>query len=371
MVLSFTEEQEELRAVVRKFLESRSSEQQVRIQLDSSDGFDRGVWKQMAEQIGIQGLAIPEEFGGSGYGFGELAIVLEESGRALLCSPLFSTVVLAANTLLQSGDDAACRRHLPGIASGETLATVAIIEEYGSWTEAGITVRATEAEGGWLLNGTKPYVLDGASANIIIVAARSEAGVSLFLVTADSDGLATAPTPTLDQTRRQATLELQNTPAQLLGELGAGWDTLSSVLDIAAAALACEQVGGAAQVLESTVDYVKVREQFGRPIGSFQAIKHRCADMLVELESARSAAYYASYAVTTAADDLPVAASTAKVYCSTAFYHIAAQSIQLHGGIGFTWEHPAHLYFKRAKSSEILLGSPSHHRAVLADRIGL
>ena len=177
--------------------------------------------------------------------------------------------------------------------------------------------------------------------------------------------------PTLDQTRRQAALAFADTPARLLGVEGQGWDVLSRVLDIAAAGLACEQVGGAARVLESTVDYVKVREQFGRPVGSFQAVKHKLADMLVELESARSAAYYASSAVESRSADLPLAASIAKTYCSTAYYHIAAESIQLHGGIGFTWEHPAHLYFKRAKGSEQLLGSPAHHRELIAQRLSL
>ncbi|MEU6185825.1 acyl-CoA dehydrogenase family protein [Nocardia sp. NPDC047038] len=371
MVLSFTDEQLELRTVVRKFLTSRSSEAQVRAQMETAEGFDRQVWRELAEQIGVQALAIPEEYGGAGFGFGELAVVLEEAGRSLLCAPLFSTVVLAANTLLLSGDKEACSRYLPGIAAGETIATVAVIEDSGAWDEERISTSAVAAAEGWRLDGVKRYVLDGAAADLVIVVARGPEGTSLFLVEPGAPGLDIQEVATLDRTRRQATITLRDTPATLLGEAGSGWTVVSGVLDIGAAALACEQVGGAGQVLEATVDYLKVREQFGKPIGSFQAIKHRCADMLVELESARSAAYYASYAAATGASDLPVAASTAKVYCSKAFYHIAAEGIQLHGGIGFTWEHPAHLYFKRAKGSEILLGTPSHHREVLARRIGL
>ncbi|MCX4095751.1 acyl-CoA dehydrogenase family protein [Nocardia sp. alder85J] len=371
MVLSFTDEQLELRAVVRKFLESRSGESQVRAQMETPEGFDRQVWRQLAEQIGVQALAIPEEYGGAGFGFGELAVVLEESGRALLCAPLLSTVVLAANTLLLSGDVEACRDYLPGIAAGETIATLAVIEDSGVWAEDRIATSAIHTTDGWRLDGVKRYVLDGASADVVIVAARGVDGMSLFLVESGAHGVTIEDLPTLDRTRRQATVTLRDTPARLLGAVGTGWAVVSGVVDIGATALACEQVGGAARVLETTVDYLKVREQFGRPIGSFQAIKHRCSDMLVELESARSAAYYASYAVATDAADLPIAASTAKVYCSTAYYHIAAEGIQLHGGIGFTWEHPAHLYFKRAKGSEILLGTPAHHREVLAQRIGL
>jgi alkylation response protein AidB-like acyl-CoA dehydrogenase len=369
--LIFTPEQEELRAVVRKFLASYSDETQVRALLDSDLGYDTSVWKLMADQLGIQSIAIPEEYGGAGFGFGELSVVLEETGRALLCSPLFSTVVLAATTILESGDTEAARQHLPGIAEGRTVATLALVEQNGSWSEDGIETTAVPDGAGFTVSGTKSYVLDGAQADLVVVAARTPAGTSLFTVDAKERGVTATALPTLDQTRRLATLTFDETPATLLGVEGGGWDVLSRVLDIAAAALACEQVGGAARVLESTVDYVKVREQFGRPVGSFQAVKHKLADMLVELESARSAAYYASSAVESGSPDLPLAASIAKTYCSTAYYHIAAESIQLHGGIGFTWEHPAHLYFKRAKGSEQLLGSPAHHRELIAQRLSL
>jgi alkylation response protein AidB-like acyl-CoA dehydrogenase len=369
--LTFTPEQEELRAVVRKFLATYSDETQVRSQLDSDLGYDTGVWKLMADQLGIQSIAIPEEYGGAGFGFGELSVVLEEAGRALLCAPLFSTVVLAATTILESGDVDAALEHLPGIAEGRTVATVALIEEHGGWCEDGIQVPAVREGGEFRITGTKPYVLDGAQADLVIVAARTDVGPSLFALDTKDAGVEVQALSTLDQTRRQATLVLTDAPARLVGVEGDGWNVLSRVLDIAAAALACEQVGGAARVLEATVDYVKVREQFGRPVGSFQAVKHKLADMLVELESARSAAYYATSAVEAASPDLAVAASIAKAYCSTAYYRIAAESIQLHGGIGFTWEHPAHLYFKRAKGSETLLGSPAFHRERIAQHLSL
>ena len=369
MPLTFTSEQEELRAVVRKFLATHADETQVRAQMETPSGYDTGTWKLMADQLGVQSIAIPEEYGGAGFGFGELSVVLEEAGRALLCAPLFSTAVLGATTLLESGDEGAAAAYLPGIAEGRTIATVALIEESGAWSEDGVQVGAVRDGADFRISGTKPYVLDGADADLIIVAARTDAGISLFTVDAGDYGVAATALSTLDQTRRLASLTFSDAPAKLLGIEGQGWEVLARVLDIAAAGLACEQVGGAARVLESTVDYVKVREQFGRPIGSFQAVKHKLADMLVELESARSAAYYAVSAVESGSPDLPLAASIAKAYCSTAYYRIAAESIQLHGGIGFTWEHPAHLYFKRAKGSETLLGSPAYHRELIAQRL--
>ena len=371
MNFAFTEEQEELRKTVRAFLEAKSAETAVREQMETDSGYDTAVWSQMGEQLGLQGLAIPEEFGGSGYTFVELGIVLEEQGRALLCAPFFSTVVLAANTLLHSGDDAAKAAHLPGIASGETIATLAFTEPSGKWDESGITTEATAAGDGWTLNGVKSFVLDGHTASLIIVAARTAKGVSLFTVADDAAGLTRTALSTMDQTRKQAKLEFANTPATLLGTEGEGWAVLSTVLDLAAVGLAAEQVGGAQKVLEQAVEYAKVRVQFGRPIGSFQAIKHKCADMLLEVESAKSAAYYGLWCAAEQNDELPSVASLAKAYCSEAYFHATAENIQIHGGIGFTWEHPAHLYFKRAKSSELLFGDPTYHRELLAQRIGI
>ncbi len=371
MNFAFSEEQEELRRTVRAFLDQKSPESEVRRLMDTEQGYDEAVWRQMGEQMGLQGLIVPEEFGGSGYSYVELIVVLEEMGRSLLCAPYFATVALAANALIHSGDDQAKKEFLPGIASGETIATVAFTEPSGKWDEAGITMAATKSGDDWKLSGTKMFVLDGHTADLIIVAARTSAGVSLFVVSGDAAGLTRTALSTMDQTRKQAKLEFSDTPGRLIGTDGAGWTVLSTVLDLAAVALAAEQVGGAQRCLDMAVEYAKVRVQFGRPIGSFQAIKHKCADMLLEVESGKSAAYYAGWCAAEMNEELPSVASLAKAYCSEAYFHAAAENIQIHGGIGFTWEHPAHLYFKRAKSSELLFGDPTYHRELLAQRIGI
>jgi alkylation response protein AidB-like acyl-CoA dehydrogenase len=368
---AFSEEQEELRRTVRAFLEQKSPSAEVRRLMETTEGYDPSVWEQMGSQLGLQGLAIPEEYGGSGYSYVELIVVLEEMGRALLAAPYFSTVALAANAILHSGDDAAKKELLGGIASGETIATLAMTEDSGRWDAAGITATATKSGDGYTIDGHKMFVLDGHTANLIVVAAKTGDNVSLFTVAGDADGLTRTPLATMDQTRKQARLEFSGTPAKLLGTEGEGWPVLSRVLDLAAVALAAEQVGGAQKCLDMSVEYAKVRVQFGRPIGSFQAIKHKCADMLLEVESAKSAAYYAGWAAAELNDELPTVASLAKAYCSDAYFHAAAENIQIHGGIGFTWEHDAHLYFKRAKSSQLLLGDPTYHRELLAQRIGI
>lgn len=371
MNFAFSEEQEELRRVVKQFLDDKSPEGAVRELMETEKGYDDAVWQQMAEQMGLQGLIIPEEFGGSGYTYVELIVVLEEMGRRLLCAPYFSTVCLAANALLHSGDDSAQKELLPGIASGETIATVAFTERNGRWDEEGVTATASKDGDSWRVSGEKMFVLDGHVADLILVAARTGNGVSLFHTTGDAEGLSRTALSTMDQTRKQAKLEFDGTPAKLIGDEGQGWSTLATMLDLAAVALAAEQVGGSQEVLEMAVQYAKDRVQFGRPIGSFQAIKHKCADMLLEVESAKSAAYYAGWCAAEMNDELPSVACLAKAYCSEAYFHAAAENIQIHGGIGFTWEHPAHLYFKRAKSSELLFGDPSYHRELLAQRIGI
>ena len=371
MNFAFSEEQEELRKSVRRFLEDKSSETEVRRLMETEEGYDKAVWDQMANQLGLQGLHIPEEYGGSGFSYVELVVVLEEMGRALLAAPYFSTVALAANALLSTDDDAAKKELLPGIASGETIATLAITEDNGRWDLDAIELEATKSGDGYSLTGHKMFVLDGHTANLIIVAAKAGGGVSLFAVDGDASGLTRTPLATMDQTRKQARLEFANTPARLIGTEGGAEAALTKTLDLAAVALAAEQVGGAQKCLEMSVEYAKVRVQFGRPIGSFQAIKHKCADMLLEVESAKSAAYYAGWAAADDTDELGQVACLAKAYCSEAYFHAAAENIQIHGGIGFTWEHPAHLYFKRAKSSELLLGDPAYHREMLAQRIGL
>ena len=371
MIFAFSVEQDELRTSVRKFLEDKSPEIEVRRLMDTLDGYDPLVWKQLTEQMGLAGLAIPEEYGGSGFSYVELIVVFEEMGRALLCAPYFSTVALAANLLLASGDESAKIDYLPALASGEKIGTVALAEATGRWDEASVLMAATRSDDGWSLNGEKSFVTDGHLADLVLVAARTKAGVSIFAVDKGASGFTTTPLSTLDQTRKQAGLSFANTPARLIGVEGAGWGALAKMLDLAAVALAAEQVGGAQQVLDVTVQYAKDREQFGQPIGSFQAIKHKCADMLMEVESARSAAYYAGWVAAEDGDELAVVASLAKSYCSETYFHASAESIQIHGGIGFTWEHSAHLYFKRAKSSELLFGDASYHRELLAQRIGI
>jgi len=370
MNFAFSEEQEELRRAVRRFLQEKSPSSEVRRLMETTEGYDPAVWDQMAGQLGLQALAIPETYGGAGFTHVELTVVFEEMGAALLCAPYFSTVALAANALLWSGDEAVKKDLLPPIAEGRSKATFALTEDSGQWTSDAVTLQAS---GGpqWRLDGHKMYVIDGHVADVVLVVARTGAGVSLFAVEGDATGLVRTPLATMDQTRKQARLEFSSTPARLVGEEGAAAPVVERTLELAAVALAAEQVGGAQRCLDMAVEYAKTRIQFGRPIGSFQAIKHKCADMLLEVESAKSAAYYAGWAAAEDSDELPVVASLAKSYCSEAYFHAAAENIQIHGGIGFTWEHDAHLYFKRAKSSELLLGDPTYHRELLAQRIGI
>ncbi|MFF5007806.1 acyl-CoA dehydrogenase family protein [Streptomyces phaeochromogenes] len=372
MDLTFSEEQDELRKVVRSFLARHATEADVRRLAADPSGYDPAVWRRMATEIGLQGLAVPEKYGGSGFGYVDLGVVFEETGRALLCAPYFATVALAAETLLRCDDERARVDLLPGIASGETVATLALTEENGRWDEAGIRLTAHEGVGGWRLTGVKTYVLDGHLADLLLVAARTPSGISLFAVETEAQGLARTPLPTLDQTRKQARVEFTNTPARLLGPEGAAWPALERTLATASVLLAAEQVGGAAAAMDAAVEYARIREQYGRPIGSFQGIKHKCADMLVEIESARSAAYGGLWALDAGDEaEIAISAALAQAFCSEAFTKVAGDNIQVHGGIGFTWEHPAHLYLKRAKSSEVLLGTPSYHRELLAARLGI
>jgi alkylation response protein AidB-like acyl-CoA dehydrogenase len=367
---TFTPEQEELRQSLRRFLADKSSSVEVRRLMETDDGYDPLVWKQMADQLGLQGLAIPEEYGGSGYSAVELGIVFEEMGRALLCAPYFSTVALAAQLLLSVDDEAARSRWLPRIAEGSLVATVAVSDEDGAWDLEAVTTRATRSGDGWTLDGVKMFVVDGVLADLVLVLARADDGLGVFAVERDAGGVTRTPLAGIDLTRRLARIELSGAPATRVGE-GDAADEVARALDLAVVALASEQAGGAERALEMAVDYAKIRVQFGRPIGSFQAIKHKCADMLLEVESAKSAAYFAAWSAADGSEELPVAAALAKSYCSDAFFHVAAENIQVHGGIGFTWEHDAHLYFRRAKSDQLLFGDPQHHRRRLADLVGI
>jgi alkylation response protein AidB-like acyl-CoA dehydrogenase len=329
---AFSEEQEELRRSVRRFLEGKSPVSEVRRLMETTEGYDEAVWAQMGKELGLQGLHLPEAYGGQGYTFVELVVVLEEMGRALLCAPYFSSVCLAANALLNGATDAQKERYLPGIASGDTIATLAFTEPNGRWDAAGITMEATPSGDGFRLDGTKMFVIDGHVADLVVVAARRAGsggtdGISLFAVEGGADGLSRTSLSTMNQTRKQARLDFSGVSAELLGEEGAGWTALSKTLDQAAVCLSAEMVGGAQRCLDMAVEYAKVRVQFGRPIGSFQAIKHKCADMLLEVESAKSAAYYAGWAAGKDNEELPVVASLAKAYCSDAYFHAAAENI--------------------------------------------
>jgi alkylation response protein AidB-like acyl-CoA dehydrogenase len=363
---AFNEEQDALRATVRRFCDERSTSRDVRRLMETDDGFDPDVWKQLATELGLTGIHIAETDGGQGYTFVELGIVLEEMGRSLLCAPFFSSICLGANAIINGGTPAQRAELLPAIASGEVRATLAFTEPSGDWTQDGITLQAA----GGKLTGKKSFVVDGHTADLIVVAARDGGEIALFTVRGDAKGLTRTPLRTLDMTRKQAELTFDGVEAESL-DGAPGADALRKTLEQAAVCLASECVGGSEKTMDMAVRYAKDRYQFGRPIGSFQAIKHKCADMLLRLESAKSAAYYAAWAATGDNEELPIASSLAKAYCTEAFFTNARENIQIHGGIGFTWEHDCHLYYRRAKSSELMLGDPTYHRELIATRLGI
>ena len=379
MKFAFNEEQEELRRQARAFLDKHSSSERVRAAMQIDRGYEEDVWRRIGGELGWTAITIPEAHGGLGLGYVELVALFEETGRALLCSPLFSTVALATNALLAAGDSERATELLPKIAAGETTATLAYTEESGSWDPAALSATVRRDRDEFVLDGVKAFVPDGHCTDWLLVAARApgssgEAGISLFALPAHSAGVTRRLCPTMDQTRKQAEVLLDSVRlpvSALVGTEGRAWPVISRTLDLAAIALAAEQVGGAQRCLDMTVAYANDRKQFGRPIGSFQAIKHKCADMLLKVESARSAAYYAGWAASVDEVELPAVASLAKAYCSDAYFHCAAEAIQIHGGVGFTWEYDVHLHFKRARSTEAFLGSPAHHRELVARRIGL
>jgi len=379
MNFAFSEEQDMLRDTARRFLDDKVPSEVVRRLMETDTGFDAKLWTDIAAQ-GWQAMAIPEEYGGAGFTFMEQAILMEEMGRSLFPVPYLSSIVLGSDLILSAGTAAQKRDLLPDVASGERRVALAHLEESGSWEAAGITMVAKRDGDAFVLDGTKTFVIDGHTADTLLVVVRTvegssgENGISLLVIDATTPGVARRRLETMDMTRKQAEVTFSGVRvplAGLLGSEGAGWSALQATLTRAVVALAFEQVGGAQRCLEMSVEYAKQRVQFGRPIGSFQAIKHKCADMLVDVESAKSAAYYAGWAVTAGDDEVAIVAPLAKSFCSEAYFRCAAENIQIHGGIGFTWEHDAHLYFKRAKTDELLFGTPAQHRAVLADRLGL
>jgi alkylation response protein AidB-like acyl-CoA dehydrogenase len=378
MDLFFTPEHDQLRAATRDLLERHAPEAAVRVAMETEAGFDPETWHRMA-QIGLQGLLVPEVYDGAGAGFVELGIVMEELGRALYCGPFLSSALLGCCALLQAGDEAVSSRYLPGLCAGTSVATIAddgllAGNLSGIAPGQGATVpTATSAASGTKIDGQAAFVLDGHVADLFIVTATDGDRAGLYLVEAASAHVKAAPLPTMDATRKIATVEFRGAAARCLAS-GENADRIRRrVLDLALIALAAEQVGGAQHMMDVAVAYAGTRVQFGRTIGSFQAVKHMCADMSVTVEAARSAAYNGMWtAAGDAADrELAIAAAIAHSYCSEAFTQVTAASIQVLGGIGFTWEHPAHLYYRRAKSAELLFGSPAAHRRHLARLLGL
>lgn len=373
MKFSFTDEQEQFRSILRRFLEDKSPATEVRRLMETDEGCDREVWRRLSGELGLTAIHIPETYGGQGFGYVELGIALEEMGRVLLCAPYFASTVLAATAILNAGTEDQKRALLPAIAAGDTIATLAIAEDSGQWNGAGVAATAVLSDGKYRLDGVKSFVLDGHTADLIVVLARApgsrgDEGLSLFTVAGDAKGLMRRPLQTIDPTRKLARIELRSVLGELLGDAGGAAVPIARTLDLAAIALANEMVGGAETLRASAIAYAEMRMQFGRPIASFQSLKHKAADMLVDVELARSAAYYASEAADENDPDLPALASLAKARASEAYMQTAIHAIQIHGGIGFTWDNDTHLWFKRAKSSEVFLGDPAYHRELLMQR---
>ena len=350
---------------LRRLLGDHSTEADVRRAMETQEGYDPALWKQLAE-MGIAGLLVEEAYGGAGAGPVELELVMEEAGAALLCSPLLSSGVLAAGLIQALDDEDAKSRLLPGIAEGNLIATVALTGSKGGWTEGDVELKA---EGG-TLTGVASYVTHGQSADMILAVAHTADGLGVFEVEAGAAGLAVEALPTFDHTLRLARLTFAATPARRLAVSRPAWEAVEAALDLARVALAGEQAGGARRSLEMTVDYAKTRVQFGRLIGSFQAIKHMAADLLLESESATSAARHAARSLAEGAADAGAAISLAAFACADAFSTVTATSIQMHGGIAFTWAHPAHLYLRRARADAQLLGTPSFYRERYLRQLG-
>ena len=374
MDIGFTEEQELLRASARRFLENECPTAFVRQRMAEPAAMTDVFWQQLADQ-GWFGILFPEEAGGSGLGLVEMTVLMEEMGRAVMPGPFFSTVLLGGAAILEVGSQAQQQEWLPRIAAGSAKVTLAWTEPNARWDAAGIVATGRETASGFVLSGTKLFVADAHLSDALIVAVRTrdgttmEDGVSLFLVPKDAAGFAVTLLPTIDETRKLCEVRLDNVAvpaASLLGEKHGGWPPLSRVLDRATVALCAEMCGGAQQVLDMTTAYAKIRLTFGKPIGSYQGVKHRAADMLVDVENAKSLTYYAAWAIDEGLAEAPLAVSMAKAYTSDAYRTVAGAGIQLHGGIGFTWEHDLQLYFKRAKASEVAFGDATWHRERVA-----
>jgi alkylation response protein AidB-like acyl-CoA dehydrogenase len=374
MDIGFTEEQELLRDSARRFLESECDTQFVRRRMAEPAAVTDEFWRKLADQ-GWLGIVYPEAEGGSGLGLVDLVVLMEEIGRAVMPGPFLSTVLLGGAAIAEAGSPAQRREWLPRIAEGEAKAALAWTEPNLRWDAAGVGLQARETGGGFTLSGTKLFVGDAHLADILVIAARTrdgstlEDGVSLFLVPKGTPGLAVTLLPTIDETRKSCEVRLDNvalSAGALLGEIHQGWAPLSRVIARATVALAAEMCGGAQQVLDMTVAYAKIRIAFGKPIGSYQGVKHQAADMLVEIENAKSLSYYAAWVLDQGLDEAPLAVSMAKAAASDMARKVSGTGIQLHGGIGMTWEHDLQLYFKRAKASEVAFGDATWHRERVA-----
>jgi alkylation response protein AidB-like acyl-CoA dehydrogenase len=377
MDFGFSQEQEMLRATARKFFENECPSTFVRQRMEEPAGVTDQFWGKLAEQ-GWLGLVYPEEYGGTGLGFVDLTVLMEEMGRVVMPGPFFSTVLLGGLAILEAGSAAQKKEWLGRIAAGEAKVSLAWTEPNARWDADAVTTPAREAAGGYVLSGTKLFVLDAHIADAIVVVARTggagASGISLFVVPRATKGVDVKLLPTMDQTRKlcEVTLADVTVPADaLLGARNGGWAPLARVVERATVALCAEMCGGAQRVLDMTTEYAKIRVAFGKPIGAYQGVKHRAADMLVDVENAKSLTYYAAWAVDENVPEAALAASMAKAYVSDAYRKVAGAGIQLHGGIGFTWEHDLHLYFKRAKSSEFTFGDATHHRERVAQLINL
>ncbi len=363
----FTDEQAQLRAAVRKFCADNVDEQAVRRLMESDPPYDAKVWGRLGGELGVLGLSVPESAGGVGGSLVDQAVAVEELGAALACGPVFGTVFLAIPALVAASPGPVRDELLADLVEGRRTAAFAVADRAGAFDPGDVTVTATRSGEGWVLTGTVDRVVDATVADELLVAATGPDGVALFAV--DATGVARTPLVTLDLTRPQATVTLDGAPARLVAGPDEADRVIVHALQVGCALLAVEQVGAAQHLLDVSVDYAKSRLQFGRPIGSFQAIKHRLADLLVDLEHARSAAYHAVWALADGSDDPGLVTSIAQAVASSAFSRVATDTIQVHGGIGFTWEHQAHLYFKRAMTDAVLLGSAEQHRSRVADMV--
>jgi len=379
MDFGFNEEQEMLRATARKFLENECTSEFVRKRLAEDTGVTEAFWAKLAEQ-GWLGLIYGEEYGGSGLGIVDLTVLMEEMGRAVMPGPFFSTVLLGGLAIKEAGSAAQKKEWLSRIAAGKAKATLAWTEPNARWDAAGVTTTAKASGKGFVLSGVKLFVPDAHLADVLVVVARTregkapEDGVGLFLVPKDAKGLQVKLLPSMDQTRKICEVRLNDVSVgadALLGDPHGGWAPLARVLERATVALCAEMCGGAQRVLDMTTDYAKIRIAFGKPIGSYQGVKHKAADMLVDVENSKSLTYYAAWAVDENVPEAALAASMAKAYTSDAYRKVSGAGIQLHGGIGFTWEHDLHLYSKRAKSSEFTFGDATYHREKVAQLINL